>query len=296
MSKRGLGKGLGALIPDLESQEQTAAAARLVEVARITPNPQQPRRDFDQQALDELAASIREHGVVQPILVRPTGDRFQLVAGERRWRAAQLAGLQEIPAVVRELSEQQAMEIALIENLQREDLNPVEEAEAYERLLREFQLKQEDLAERLGKSRSQITNTLRLLQLEPQLRQEVRNGRLSMGHAKVLLGVESSPKRLQLAERVLAQGLSVRAVEELANTGSSSVGKPRKSAPPAQDPNLVEIETLLAEAFGSPVRITSKGKQGTVEVRFFDWEDLERLVGMVVKEPPKRSSGGGFTV
>lgn len=298
MSKRGLGKGLHALIPELETQEQVTAATRVISLDRISPNPNQPRREFDKDALEELAASIREHGVVQPILLRPVGERFEIVAGERRWRAAQIAGLSEIPAVVRELTEQQTMEVALIENLQREDLNPLEEAEAYDRLQREFQLTQEDLARRLSKSRSQIANTLRLLQLAPQLRQEVRAGRLSMGHAKVLLGIENAQRRLQLAERVLGQGLSVRALEE-AVAGSTTKPKAAKEGRPAvrrEDPNIAEIRSRLEEALGLPVTISDNGKKGRVEIAYFDWEDLERLISLLVVDGPPKQVRRDLTV
>ena len=214
MSKKGLGRGIGALIPGIDPADRERLGVVELEIGVIRPNPDQPRKEFDEVRLEELALSIKEHGIVQPILVRKVGDGYEIVAGERRWRAAQLAGLTKVPALVREFSDAERMEIALIENLQREDLNPMEEAEAYRTLMESFGLTQEALAQRLGRSRSQVANTLRLLQLPAQVQDEVRAGRLSMGHAKVLCGVEDPARVVALAEMVIAKGLSVRELED----------------------------------------------------------------------------------
>lgn len=274
---RGLGRGLGALIPEVESSEHGGDGVTEIELAAIRPNPDQPRKEFDQVRLEELAASIKEHGIVQPIVVRPRGEGFEIVAGERRFRAAGLAGLERVPALVREFSEAETMEIALIENLQREDLNPLEEAEAYRAVMETFQLTQEALAQRLGRSRSQIANTLRLLQLSPGVREEVRSGRLSMGHAKVLLGVESPERQLALAQRVVADGLSVRQLEELSRP-APEVQRPSKGSRTDLDPNMVAVESRLREHFGTPVKLQVSGDRGRIEITFYGEEGLNRIL------------------
>jgi ParB family chromosome partitioning protein len=297
VTKRGLGRGLGALIPEMETAEKERQGVSEIEIRLIDPNPNQPRREFDSEKLGELAESIREHGLVQPILVRPKGDgRYEIVAGERRWRAAQLAGLTKVPALVREFTEQESMEIALIENLQREDLNPLEEAEAYRLLLDQFGLTQEELARRLGKSRPQISNTLRLLQLSAPVQGLVQSGQLSMGHAKVLLGVEDGALQLQLAELVVAKGLSVRELEGLIARAT------REEAPKRQKASLsVEmraVESRLREHFGTPVRLQYANDKGKLEITFYGEEGLSRIMealGLVEKESP-RAPRGPFVV
>jgi ParB family chromosome partitioning protein len=297
VTRRGLGRGLGALIPEMETAEKDRQGVSEIEIRLIDPNPKQPRREFDSEKLGELADSIREHGLVQPIVVRPKGDaRYEIVAGERRWRAAQLAGLTKVPALVREFTEQESMEIALIENLQREDLNPLEEAEAYRLLLDQFGLTQEELARRLGKSRPQISNTLRLLQLSAPVRSLVQGGQLSMGHAKVLLGVEDAGLQLQLAELVIAKGLSVRDLEALIARAT------QEEAPKRQRSNLsVEmraVESRLREHFGTPVRLQYANEKGKLEITFYGEEGLSRVLealGLVEKESP-RAPRGPFVV
>lgn len=276
MSKKGLGRGLGALIPEVELAERDRDSIQDLEIKAIVPNPKQPRKSFDQSKLEELAASIREHGVVQPIVVRPRGERFEIVAGERRWRASQLAGLSKVPALVRDFSEAETMEIALIENLQREDLNPLEEAEAYKVLLEEYQLTQDELARRLGKSRPQITNTLRLLQLAPAARKEVEAGRLSMGHAKVLLGVESQIVQDSLARRVADEGLSVRDLESALRATQVERKPVRRATGLSADSR--ELETRLNEHFGTPVRLHVGEGKGKIEITFFGDEGLNRIL------------------
>lgn len=278
MSKKGLGRGLGALIPEVEVGEKDRESITELEIQAVEPNPRQPRKNFDQARLEELAASIREHGVVQPIVVRPKGGRYEIVAGERRWRASQLAGLKKVPALVREFSEAETMEIALIENLQREDLNPVEEAEAYRILLDEYHLTQDELAQRLGKSRPQITNTLRLLQLSPVARAEVQAGRISMGHAKVLLGLDRVEEQEHLARKVAEGGLSVRELEVAVKAvqGSKRPGGKREAQGLSYD--LLAVQTRLSEFFGTPVKLLGGEEKGKIEITFFGAEGLNRIL------------------
>lgn len=278
MSKKGLGRGLGALIPEVEISERDRDSILELELRQVQPNPHQPRKEFDPVRLEELASSIKEHGIVQPIVVRPKGKGYEIVAGERRWRAAGLAGLRKIPALVREFSEAETMEIALIENLQREDLNPLEEAEAYRILMETFKLTQEELAQRLGKSRSQIANTLRLLHLSPVAREEVRSGRLTMGHAKVLLGVTTVVQQDQLATRAATEGLSVREVEELTRGVASKEKVDRSKKSEKLSPDLVEVEGRLREWFGSPVKLNLHGEKGRIEITFFGEDGLGRIL------------------
>lgn len=277
MSKKGLGKGLGALIPGIDPTERERQGVVELEIGQIKPNPDQPRKEFDEVRLEELALSIKEHGIVQPVIVRKVGDGYELVAGERRWRAAQLAGLTKVPALVREFTEAERMEIALIENLQREDLNPLEEAEAYRALMDAFGLTQEALAKRLGRSRSQVANTLRLLQLPDRVQEEIRAGRLSMGHAKVLGGVEDPAELVALAEKVVSEGLSVRELEELLRPRERRE-RPRAKVRAKLPPDLAAVERRLREQLGTPVKLHWSGERGRVEITFFGEEGLNRLL------------------
>lgn len=287
MSRKGLGRGLGALIPDADLSEREKQGVVQLEIGQIVPNPAQPRRDFDPARLEELAASIREHGIVQPIVVRQVGEGYEIVAGERRWRAAKEAGLTKVPALVREFTDAERMEIALIENLQREDLNPLEEAEAYRTLMETFGLTQDALAKRLGRSRPQVANTLRLLQLESKVQEEVRSGRLSMGHAKVLLGVTDAADQVALAERAVREQLSVRQLEELIERRGAEA-KRRTAVRQKLPPDLAAVERRLREQFGTPVKLRWSGDRGRVEITFFGEEGLGRLLdalGMSGQEP-----------
>lgn len=249
---------------------------------RITPSVLQPRKDFVQESLDELAASIREQGIVQPLLVRRRGEVYELIAGERRWRAARQAGLSEAPVLVREVDDLTALELMLIENLQREDLNPVEEALGYQQLMTQFHLRQEDVALKVGRSRAAVANALRLLKLEPDLQSMVRDGRLSVGHAKVLLGLESPERQRQLAERVLEAGLSVREVEALAaRAHPAPQTSPTGSVPAAplpRDLHLVDLEERLQQRFGSRVQLRYRKGKGSVTIQFYSDDDLSRLL------------------
>ena len=287
MTRRALGRGLSALIrePEPGGEPQPAATAETptgIPVALIAPNPLQPRSNFREAELRELAESVRAKGVIQPVLVRPAGDGYQLVAGERRWRAAQLAGLENVPAIIRRLDDHEALELALTENLLRDDLGPLEAARAYRMLQERFGLSQEEIASRLGMSRVAVTNSLRLLRL-PQLIQEmIERGDLTAGHARALLTVDDEAARLRLAERIAKRGLSVREAEALAAKAKS--GRPAAPQPPSgesADPNVRAAVIELERALGTKVRITGDGKRGKVEISYFSAEDLERLFEMI---------------
>ncbi len=273
--KRGLGKGLEALIPAAQARE--GEPVQEIGIEEIRPNSFQPRRVFDEEKLAELAESVRVHGILQPVVVRAVIGGYELVAGERRWRAAQLAGLSSIPAVIRELSDGEMMEVALIENIQREDLNPLEEAEALQRLLTEFGLTQEELAQRVGKSRSHIANMLRLLNLTEEVQNNVSRGTISMGHARALLALDEAQAQVAACRQVVEKGLSVRQTEEL-------VRETRHKRPSARqkkttvDPWLQEIETTLKHALATGVRIRPGRRGGKIEIEYYSTEDLERLV------------------
>ncbi len=277
VQRRGLGRGLGALIPGAESAGAVSLEIPLVE---LEANPLQPRRHFDGGALEELAATIREHGVLTPIVVRRGGTGYQIIAGERRIRAARMAGLTRVPAIVKDASDAQALQMALVENLQREDLNPVEAAEAYRRLVEEFGLTQEEVAGRLGRDRSSVANALRLLRLPKRVRDDLAVGILSEGHGRALLGLEKPADQLKVRDLVVKRGLTVRATEALVRRLRS--GTPAKAARPAiGDPNLQALEDRLRIALGSKVRILREGKTGALEISFFSDDDLTRLVDLI---------------
>lgn len=280
VQKRGLGRGLGALIPGAEGPGVTTLE---IPLAELEANPFQPRRHFDQAALEELATTIRSLGVLTPVVVRRGPAGFQVVAGERRIRAARLAGLTRIPAVVKEASDAQALEMALVENLQREDLNPVEGAEAYRRLIEGFGLSQEEVAERVGRDRSSVANALRLLRLPKRIREDLANGTLSEGHARALLGLEKQADQLKARDLVIKRGLTVRATEALVRRlrGATPARRDDRSAV-GEDPNLQALEDQLRGVLGTKVRIVRTGKSGTLEISFFSHEDLTRLVELIV--------------
>lgn len=272
MVKRGLGRGLGALLsPGIGEGDDL----QKLPINAIAPNPHQPRKYFESDSLRELAASITQSGVLQPIVVRRLGEGYQLVIGERRWRAAKLAGLDTIPAVVRDATDAECLELALIENLLREDLNPMEEAEAYQRLLAEFQWTQEDLARRVGKDRTSIANCLRLLKLPEIIQNDLRAGRLSMGHARALLSLTSPGDQLKLREEILAHSWSVRTTEEGVQRRRIQRGAPRRSA------ELIALEETLREALATRVRIVGNDRKGRIELGYASREELERLVEQV---------------
>jgi ParB family chromosome partitioning protein len=276
--RRGLGRGLGALIPGAEAP---APAGLEIPLAELESNPLQPRRRFDQEALEELAATIRTHGVLTPVVVRRAPGGYQVVAGERRVRAARLAGLTRVPAIIKEASNAQALEMALVENLQREDLNPLETAEAYRRLTEEFGLTQEEVAERLGRDRSSVANALRLLRLPRRVREDLAAGTLSEGQARALLGLEKAADQLRARDLVVKRGLTVRATEALVRR--LRPGTPRRGGRPSSgDPNLRALEDQLRVALGTKVRIVRNGAGGTLEISFFSAEDLTRLLELIV--------------
>ena len=277
-NKHGLGRGLGALLSPSEPAPLAAAAMigggiQDISVGDIVPNPQQPRKDFEINALSELAASLRQSGVIQPVVVRRAGQGYQLIVGERRWRAAKLAGLEKIPAVIREATDAESLELALIENLLREDLNPIEEAEAYQKLLAQFAWTQEELAERVGKDRSSIANCLRLLKLPESIQADLRAGRLTMGHARALLSLASAADQLRLREEILAHSWSVRATEEDVQRKRSQL--PRR--PLRRSPEMGALEDTLREALVTRVRLVGNERRGRIEIAYTSREDLDRL-------------------
>ncbi|MBR2316196.1 MAG: ParB/RepB/Spo0J family partition protein [Clostridia bacterium] len=276
--KGGLGRGLDALFVDNSIEEISTANTVRLKINEIEPNRDQPRKTFDEKALSELADSIAQHGVIQPLLVRPVSDGYQLVAGERRWRAARLAGLSEVPVVVKELSDSETMEIALIENLQREDLNPIEEAEGLQLLIDTYGLTQDECAKRVGKSRPAITNALRLLNLPPELSELVKSDKLSTGHARALLPIGSKEKMIELADEIIRKELSVRETERMVKMLSKSDDvKPEKRVK-KRDTYYDEVELALGEAMGRTVKVfVGKGNKGTVEIEFFGKEDLAKI-------------------
>ena len=282
-SKHGLGRGLGALLSPSEPVPLGAAAMagggiQDIPVEAIVPNPQQPRKDFEINALSQLAASLRQSGVIQPVVVRRAGQGYQLIVGERRWRAAKLAGLERIPAVVREATDAESLELALIENLLREDLNPIEEAEAYQKLLAQFAWTQEELAERVGKDRSSIANCLRLLKLPESIQADLRAGRLTMGHARALLSLASAADQLRLREEILAHSWSVRATEEDVQRKRSQL--PRR--PLRRSPELGALEDTLREALVTRVRLVGNERRGRIEIAYTSREDLDRLTELLM--------------
>jgi ParB family chromosome partitioning protein len=293
MARRsGLGKGLSSLIPPGETepgQSEAGAVLREIPVGDITPNPNQPRVHFDEETLAELTASIQQIGVLQPILVRPMGSGFELIAGERRWRAAGRAGLAMIPAVVRVTDDEGSVEQALVENLHRQDLTPLEEAAAYQQLLEEFEITHEQLADRVGKSRSAITNTLRLLGLPPAIQHLLADGKLSAGHARALLATPDRVLQEALARQAADEGWSVRAVEEAVKSGGPTVPMDEPAPSPTIDgagvapttrlrpPGLLELEELLAEHLATRVGVQMGAKRGRISIEFADLEDLERI-------------------
>jgi ParB family chromosome partitioning protein len=276
MNKRGLGRGLGALLSSTPTDADTLIE---VEVGDVEVNPNQPRKSFDSKALDELAASIRASGVIQPVIVRRQGPGYQLVAGERRWRAARQAGLTRIPAIVREVTDAESLELALVENLLREDLNPMEEAEAFDKLLARFAWTQEELAQRIGKERSSIANALRLLRLPSPIQDDLRAGRLTMGHARALLALTTPAEQLKLRDEILAHEWSVRATEDTVRTAvAGRAPRPRQRR---RSPELAALEEQLRRALMTRVRIVGGERQGRIEVTYATAEELERLTGLL---------------
>lgn len=317
MAARGLGKGLDLLIPNAvgeskknvnkqDSQEKNSNSTEngiksnagtnngageaagekgpetIVKITMVEPNRDQPRKNFDEDALAELADSIKQFGLLQPILVQDRKDHYEIIAGERRWRAAKIAGLKEVPVIIRNYTEQEIVEISLIENIQREDLNPIEEAQAYKRLLDEFHLKQDELAERVSKSRAAITNSVRLLKLSDEVQQMVIDGLVSTGHARALLGVEDQKEQYDLAQKIVDEKLSVRDVEKLVKNLHKEPKTKKKMDDKTLELIYQDIEEKLKQKLGTKVAVTSKGEgAGKIEIEFYNHDDLERLMGMI---------------
>jgi len=285
MTRKVLGKGLSSLIPGPPPPSvSTSAPTPYVEVDldRIDPNPSQPRDRFGEESLEELAASILRHGVVQPVLVRRRAERYQLVAGERRLRAAQRAGLRRIPAVVREVADDEMLEVALVENIQRQELDPIEEAQAYRTLIEQRGLSHSDLADRVGKERSTVSNSLRLLSLSITIQSHVREGAISSGHARALLGLSDTKLRELIARRIVGDGLSVRQVEKLASGTGSRRRTASKARTDENDANTRHAEERLMHALGTRVRIVREASGGRVEISFHNEEELQRLFEQIV--------------
>lgn len=276
----GLGKGLGALM--LENNTDSMVSTDTLAVNDIIPNKEQPRKTFDEAALQELADSIKQHGVLQPLLVRPlTTGGYQLVAGERRWRASRLAELKEVPVIIKELSDTEAMEIAIIENLQREDLNPIEEAEGLQALIDKCGFTQEEVATSVGKSRPAITNALRLLRLPEEVRQMTKDGDISAGHARALLAFDNEPMMLECAKQIVDKKLTVRDVEKMAKRLKTS--KIKDSSTRARDSFYDEVELALSDALGTKVKVYNGRNKGTLEIEFYTLDDLKNIANAIAK-------------
>ena len=282
-SQKGLGRGLGALLGDFGDESVDQSAYRLLPIYKVEPNPDQPRQDFDEEELEALAESIRIHGVIQPLTVREMGNGyFQIIAGERRWRAARLAQLGEVPVVVIEADDKKAMELALIENLQRQDLNPVEEALGYQSLMDDYGLTQEEAANRVGKSRPAVANALRLLNLSADVLEMVRSGKLTAGHARAVLSLKTEKKQLEAARKIAALGLSVRQAELLCrNMGKEPA--PVKETPPLAIDYVAECEKSLSKHLGRGVKIVNGKRKGRFELEFYGQEDLQVLLDALMK-------------
>ncbi|MFA5144850.1 MAG: ParB/RepB/Spo0J family partition protein [Candidatus Omnitrophota bacterium] len=278
MERKALGKGISALIPE---KVESGAKNEIVNVqtGQIKPNPFQPREDFDTQSIEELAQSIKEKGVIQPLLVRRKGDYYELIAGERRLRAANLLDLKEVPIIIKDVDDRDSLELALIENIQREGLNPVEEAHAYRYLIDKFQVTQERVSEVLGKARTTITNTLRLLNLPQEIQIEIKKGRLSFAHGKALLELEDANQQRKLAQEVILKGLSVRELETLIKTHRPKIVK-RRMGQSTREPYIAALEEELQQIMATKVRISKRKKRGHVFIEFYSQEDLERIANI----------------
>ncbi len=281
-SNKGLGKGLGALLGDFDEPKAANSPYQLLPIHKVEPNPGQPRQDFDPEELEALAESIGIHGIIQPLTVRelPSGY-YQIIAGERRWRAARMANLTEVPAIILEADDKKAMELALIENLQRQDLNPVEEALGYQSLMDEYGMTQEEAAGRVGKSRPAVANALRLLNLCPEVLEKVRNGSLSAGHARAVLSIKDEKKQHQAAQKIIALGLSVRQAELLCKNMTKVPAE--KPEPPLQVDYIAECEKSLSRHLGRGVKIVNGKRKGRFELEFYGQEDLQVLLDALLK-------------
>ena len=279
VSKRGLGKGLGALIPEGEESDRNSIVE--IKITDIEANDRQPRKAFNDETLVDLSESIKEHGVVQPIIVRKLGSSYQIIAGERRWRAARLAGKKTIPAIVKECSNLEVMELALIENLQREDLNSIEEAMAYKSLIEEYNMTQDEISKKIGKSRPAIANSLRLLQLPQEIKNMIAEGKISQGHARALLSISGEKKQIDMAEKIIAQQLNVRQIEKLAKDTKQK--KKKEVLPDAYQIEINQLEERLRAVFGTKVTIHHKKNRGSIEIEYFSDEEFDRILELLEK-------------
>ncbi|OGD16843.1 chromosome partitioning protein ParB [Candidatus Atribacteria bacterium RBG_19FT_COMBO_35_14] len=281
MVKRGLGKGLEALIPKTEHKEKEFVVE--MDTESLTPNLFQPRKNFDKEKMEELKDSIKKHGMIQPIIVRKMTNGYEIVAGERRLKAAKEIGLKKIPAIIKSVNNEKSLEIALVENIQREDLNPVEQANAFKRLADEFNLTQQELAEATGKSRALVTNTIRLLKLNPEIQKNISEGKISFGHAKLLLSIEDEEVQKAVCNRIIASGLSVRDTERLIK----NIGKVQKKQFKVENitiEHFPEAEERLRDVLGTKISIIYDGKRGKINIEFYNKEDLRRIVDLLLKE------------
>ena len=298
MTARGLGKGLDSLIPnalgETKTKKEAVAKAKseatteekepqtLVKITKVEPNREQPRKNFDEDALQELADSIKQFGLLQPILVQDRKDYYEIIAGERRWRAAKLAGVKEVPVIIKDYSDQEVMEIALIENIQREDLNPIEEAKAYQRLIKDYRLKQDEVAEKVSKSRAAITNSLRLLKLDERVQDMVIEGKISSGHARTIITIEDKDKQYMIAQKIFDEKLSVRDVEKLMKA-LEAPEKPEKKAP-KNDFVYRDLEQKMKAIMGTQVVIKNKNNnKGKIEIEYYSQAELERIYELLQK-------------
>ncbi len=278
--KFGLGKGLGALIPeqDMLEEEFQNGQSVLIDINQIKPNSEQPRKNFDEAKIMELTESIKQHGLIQPLVVKKEDENYIIVAGERRWRACKKAGINEVPAVIMDLTDSQVLEISLIENIQRQDLNPIEEALAFKKLITDFNLTQDELSMRIGRSRTAITNTMRLLNLDDRVKEYVMEGIISEGHGRTLLAVINKDKQYTLAQKVIDEKLSVRQLEALIK----SLGKEKtKASNPETNPYYNDIKNRLQNHFGTKVNINAKKNKGKIEIEYYSEDDLQRILDMI---------------
>jgi ParB family chromosome partitioning protein len=279
--RKTLGKGLNALFPDIDLVMDEGKKEENIfhcDIDAIRPNPYQPRRSFDANKIEELAESIRSTGIIQPLIVRKSSPGYELIAGERRWKAAFKAGLKKVPVIIKDVSDDEVLKLSLIENLQRENLNPIEEADAYLRLIEEFNLSQESLAKIVGKDRSTITNTLRLLKLPEEIKKDVASGKISSGHARAILSLDTNNKRYKLYQEIIKRDLSVRKTEELVKKMRGEKPSPYQQE---EDPQINSIKEKLQRILGTQVRIIRKGEKGKIEISFFSSKDFERILEII---------------
>lgn len=292
MERKALGKGISALIPEKESQKEVQENQDkiiYVQTGQIKPSPYQPREDFDTQSLEELTQSIKEKGLIQPLIVRKKGDYYELIAGERRLRAAKLLNIKEIPVIIKDVDDRDSLEISLIENVQRQALNPIEEARAYQYLIDKFMVTQEKISQVLGKARATITNTLRLLKLPQEVQEEIRKGRISFAHGKVLLEIEDPNQQRRFAQEVILKDLSVKELENLIRHYKPK--RKRKSIGQAEyEPYLIVLEEKLQQLLGTKVRINKKKKHGHIRIEFYSPQDLERIIQIILEKKNDESS------